>query len=285
MSEENEPYVNPDYQEPQGDPAQPPEGEPSEPTEEPGAEPGTEEPTDDPPAEPQEKEKGVQKRIDELTRKRREAEREAEYWKAKAIGKEGATEPRREDTTTIPASQTGKPTADQYDNYEDFLEALSDWKTDQKIAQREFTARQQREQEERQKALQTHTSRVEKAKEVYEDFEEVLDDARDITMPDETLLTIIESEHSADIVYHLAKNRALALKIAAMSPKRQLIEIGKLEERLEKAEKPVKRITKAPEPVKAVGGKGTVTKSPEDMSDDEWLKAERARCARQGRLY
>lgn len=285
MSEQEE-YVNPSFVEEAAEP-QPTDGDPSEPTEElPGAEPEEAESTgEDAPAGHQEKEKGVQKRIDELTRKRREAEREAEYWKAKATGKEGTAEPHREESTAIPATFPGKPTSDQYDSYEDFLEALSDWKTDLKLAQREAKAEQEREQREYRKALETHKERVSKAKEVYEDYDEVLDTADDITMPQETLAAIVESDHSADILYHLAKNRDTALKIAALPVKKQLIEIGKIEERLEKAEKPVKRITKAPEPVTPVGDKGKVSKSPDDMSDAEWLEFERKRLAKMGRLY
>jgi hypothetical protein len=66
----------------------------------------------------------VQPRIDELTRKTREAEREAAYWRGRA---QSAEKPK--DAAAPPA----KPTPDKFDDYGAFVEALADWKADEKI--------------------------------------------------------------------------------------------------------------------------------------------------------
>lgn len=262
---------------------QPTGGEPPEDTGDEGAEPSGDEPTgDDSPAEP-EKEKGVQKRIDELTRKRREAEREADYWRQQAQ----VAKPKEEPKEVIPPGMPAKPTVDQFDSYEDYVEAVADWRADYKLAQRDLMAQQRQVQERQQQAFEGHTQRIESAKARYQDFDDVLADARDIIMPPESLQAIVESDHSADVLYHLAKNKADAKRIAALPIHQQLKEIGKLEARFERKEDPpVKRVSKAPDPITPVAGK---KEPPADHwqyeNDDEWLKAERERLRKMGRLY
>lgn len=278
---------------PLGNEPEPTGGEPPEEPQPAGAEPAAEpaEPTgDEPPADPEtEKEKGVQKRIDELTRKRREAEREAEYWKNQATQGQQQPAPPTAQPEFVPPGFPAKPTVEQFETYEDFVEALTDWKTDLKLTRKDVEAAQRQAAERSQTVASQHTARVETAKATYADYSEAIDNLSGIMMPQPVIDSIIESDLSADIAYYLGKHTAEAKRIQGLPVTAQLREIGKIEARLEKkpAEPapPVKRVTQAPEPIKPVGGKEKATVSPDDMSDDEWLKHEQQRLAKMGRLY
>jgi hypothetical protein len=89
---------------------------------------------------------------------------------------------------------------------------------------------------------------------------------------------MIESDQSADIVYHLAKNPEEAKRIAALPAYAQAKEIGKLEDRLS-AKKPIK-VSNAPEPIKPVDGGKNFTKKLEDMTIDEMIEHDRKRGAK-----
>jgi len=75
---------------------------------------------------------GAEKRIAELTAKRRQAERDADYWRNEAMKKGGEPPKPGEQTETITRP---KPTAKEFEDYDEFNEALMDWKIEQKDAQ------------------------------------------------------------------------------------------------------------------------------------------------------
>ena len=80
---------------------------------------------------------------------------------------------------------------------------------------------------------------------------------------------ILESDVGPKILYHLAENEDLAQKIAGMSERAALREIGKLEARFEKAQeaetKPVTR-SKAPPPVSPIRAAAGVADTPLDSN-------------------
>jgi hypothetical protein len=89
-----------------------------------------------------EKQQGIpQSRLDEVTRARRDAERERDAEKARATALEAelaelrkpkAAEPPPPQTETKPVEAKPKPTVDQFEAYEEFIEALTDWKADER---------------------------------------------------------------------------------------------------------------------------------------------------------
>lgn len=265
---------------------EPTDGDPSAEPQDTGAEPeeveeGTEETTADPAADAQEKEKGVQKRIDELTRKRREAERDAQYWREQAM-KAQRPEPEQQ-ADFVPPGFPQKPQVDQFETYEDFVEAIADWKSDLKLAQRDHKTAQEREQDQRKTQTEKYAERVTKFVEAQPDFDEVL---ANTTAPATKIMenVIIESDHGPEIAYFLAKNEAEAARIASLPPHRQLIEMGKLEARMEKradTPPPQKRMTQAPEPIKPLGTvTPTAKKDPSQMTDAEFNEWRRKSIAR-----
>lgn len=78
----------------------------------------------------------------------------------------------------------------------------------------------------------------------------------------------LESGAPSAVLYHLGKDLDEAARIMALTPLRQAAELTRLAERLKMA----KPISKAPEPIKPLGGGKTVgQKSPDDMTMEEFV--------------
>ena len=139
---------------------------------------------------------------------------------------------------------TGKPKVSDFQDYEAYTEALTDWKVDQKLkaAQTESAAdRERRIQAERANAV---NERLSKGYEEYEDFEEVAL-ARDVPITEAMGAFITESDIAHKISYELGKNRAEALRISKLSPVRQVVALAELEGKLKTPPKP----TSTPPPI------------------------------------
>lgn len=224
----------------------------------------SEETTEETSAEPPKKSKGVQKRLDEITRLRYEAERRAEqerqerlYWQQKAMGE------------TKPSAPVNKPTVDQYGTYEEYLEALSDWKVDQRLAsERAERERQQQEESQRSKAM-TYKERASKAREKYDDYEQIAHGSH--WSPTQSMTeAIVESEMGPDIAYYLGNNPEEAERISKLSPAGQHRELGKLEAKL--SAPPPPKPTKAPPPIEPTGSRAKAEKSPDEMNPQEFAE-------------
>lgn len=208
--------------------------------------------------------KGIQERINELTRQRHdekraaeEARAEAEYWKSQAIQKE-------------PESQapqpTGKPQVDQYDSYEDYLEALSDYKVEQRLSQ--GAEERQRQEQEQHFAAQRDAFHKRAEKLEVDDFVEVVYNPS-LTISEEMQRLAFESDKGPEILYHLGKNPAEAARIAVMSPAQAGRAIGMLEASLTLP--PAKHVSSAPPPITPITGGGEPPKvDPDKMTPDQW---------------
>lgn len=280
MSEENEEYVHPNYVEPE-EPAQPPEAAASEPTEKiEGAEPSPgPAPKADPAAATEEEKvkasKGVQKRIDELTRKGKEAEERAARL---------AAENEQLRKTTAPVDT--EPQLDDFQDYEQYVKALTVWTAKQTVAEtiQQQTARQQQEaaQAAQIAAAESFERKQLEAAAKYPDFDDVIDNATTIVtaaMAD----AIQDSDMSGDLMYYLAKHPEEGERLAKLAPGAVFREIGKIEVKLTTPSKPAP--TAAAAPIAPVSGNDTPPVNPNEMTDDQWLAYERARLRKQGRLY
>lgn len=183
-------------------------------------------------------------RIDELTRQRREAERNAEYWKQRA-------------TSTVDPNSL------------DYEEGIAE-----RVAQRHRQEQAETAQATAtQLAAEAFSYRETEARERFADYDTVTRNPNVAITPDMASL-IRDSEHGPDIAYHLGKNPAEAARIASLSPIRQAAELGKLEVALA-APKPSRKVPAAPvQPVSAIAAGGS--KDPAKMSMSEyaaWRKA------------
>lgn len=160
--------------------------------------------------------KGVQPRIDELTRARREAEREASYWKQ--VATQGQAQSSAE-------AAPQKPTPDKFDDYGDYIEALTDWKTEQVLNKR-------MEQDSSRKVVetrnQTFAERQNAARTVMADYDAVVGGS-DTPISNHVGEVIMESEQGPELAYHFAKNPETLIRLNGMSPTQAAREIGRLE--------------------------------------------------------
>ena len=209
--------------------------------------------------------KTAQERIDELTRARREAEREAEHWRTLAM------QTRQPEARPEPPKGDTEPDPSQYEYGESDLRYVKDlarYEARQEFrrqAEEEAAARQAREIE------QGFAQRQEAAAAKYEDYHRVvIDGANRGTWACTPVMAdaIKTSEAGPDVAYHLAKNPTEARRIAALSPIAQVRELTRLEVKLTAAPQP-RTATSAPEPApqaRGAGGKFTVSPDTSDFA-------------------
>lgn len=211
---------------------------------------------------------GVEKRIDELTRLRRQAERESEYWRELALSKkaEAQAEP-------APAS-TGKPTLEAFEyDQEKYAEALVDWKVSERLKAAEEAKAKQTQEEQQKTVRSTFAERQNAAMQKYEDYADV---AFNVPLSKPMEDAIMRMENGPDVAYYLGSNPEKAAEIRNMEPVHQVIALARIEAGLEKPnqmpERPKPQITKAPPPPSSVNANSPVSKDPEKMTIEEWTK-------------
>ncbi len=158
-------------------------------------------------------------RIQELTRKLREAETERDALRARPAA-QVADSPRpvanQPPAATVPrgTSASEKPKIDNFQEYGDYVEALADWK----IAEaRKQDAEQSHKQAESNRIAQNWRERVDGAKARYEDFEQVAL-LSPTSIPQGSLIDawILEHKAGADVLYSLQKDPAELRRILAL---------------------------------------------------------------------
>lgn len=169
-----------------------------------------------------------EKRINQLTWKLREQERQAEYWRQQAEA--------RAEQTQQPAQADQEPIIDDYAVYEDYVRELARYQARQIVAEetrrmQEAQTRQTQEREQ-QERLTRAKKEVDKAAERYDDFYDALDVVTALPLPSVTSDAIMDSPVVAEIIYHLGKNPQEAERIAALPQLAQIKEIGKLEDKI-----------------------------------------------------
>lgn len=208
--------------------------------------PKAEEAADDKPKDEPAKPKGKtweQRRIDELTRLRRDAERERDAALALV------------EANRKPVDPEAEPIAQQ----PQLTEAEIDRRAEQKAAAKAY---------ERQ-----ITGVIESGdKEFGREFTDSCNILADLGANDrpEFMQIITDTDAGHKVLQHLGQNPEEADKLLKMPAHKMAMEIGRISDRLNKPkEVPV---SKAPEPIKPIEGDARIVKSPDEMDDDEWFK-------------
>lgn len=212
--------------------------------------------------------KGVQKRIDRAVRQKYEAEARAKMLEERLAALERNAQPQ------VRKVEDSEPTLDKYESFDEYVSAKAEWiaarKIEQTLSEREQRQTAEREAAERTKTAENWSRRIADATAEMPDIEDVLESASDIPMSAAMRDAILESDVGPRIAYFLATNPDEAFKIAAMTPIGAIRAIGKLEARLDQPA--AKKTTSAPPPVSSVAGSASVTKNPDKMSAEEWLR-------------
>jgi hypothetical protein len=200
----------------------------------------------EPPAEKQRP--WYQKRIDEITAARRDAERRADQLLAMLEQRERQEQPQ---PTPQPMQATGRPVLENFSSYEEFTEALSDWKVEQKFAERE-----QRQQVETaaQAARRQEAEFATRVREAATKTPEVMEAIRDETLPISAAMgdVIRYVPNGPDVVLYLHQHRDEAARLYELPPHVAAFELGRLAAGIQPPQP--RRVTQPPEPINTLGG-------------------------------
>jgi hypothetical protein len=175
---------------------------------------------------------------------------------------------------------TGKPNQEDFETYDEFQEALVDWKVSERLDKREAQDRERIERDRAQRTQEelvaTHTARIDAFRADHSDFDAVIDKGKNLPLTRPMQDAIVNSETGPALMYHLCQHPEECDRIAAMHPLMAVKEMGKLEAQMETAPTgPVssaESVTKAPRPIKPVGGGATASTIPPDQMSYQEFK-------------
>jgi len=213
----------------------------------------------------------LNERFAELTRLRRDAERDRDHWRDLAI-----REKQR------PAEVQPPPLAEKVRTLADFnfdeaqhqaYISQNAAKAATEAAKRELRAEQA--QQRKQAELAEYTKRVKDFAKDKPDFNEIANYA---PISDQIAEMVIRAEQGPELAYHLGKNPDIATSLSALPPSVAAYELGALAERLKyeraAAAKAKTTLSKAPPPVPKIEGSdaGNVEQEPSQMTTAQYRK-------------
>lgn len=221
--------------------------------------------------------------IEELVRtrhERNEARTEIEQLRAELA--EARQQMQAAQAQPAPKELDPKPERSQFVTEGDYLEALSDWKVDQKLAERQQEEQQARANAAQQQLADNWAKRLTAAKTELTDFDDVVGKS-EVDLPNHIYVAVVESDLGPDLAYYLAQNPDEARLLKGMSPTAALRMLGKLEDRLAAEKAPAKgeqkpatntaapEKSKAPAPIEPLkDASGPVEKPTSQMTYQEY---------------
>lgn len=171
--------------------------------------------------------KPVQPRIDELTREREDAKREAAYWRQRAE----MVQQQHEAAQAAPEAPQ-EPTLEQFPDYPTYVRALAQFEARQAAADvmREFQS-DEREQTAAQQRQTAWEQRSEAARGVLPDFDAVVTNSR-VQVAKHVGELLLESDVGPQLSYQMATDPTIADRLNRLSPMQAAKEIARMEDRL-----------------------------------------------------
>lgn len=250
--------------------------------------------SDDSPSEaekPKKKGGGFQNRIDRLTRRAAEAEREAAELRQQLQGKPPVKAEASDPEPTRPKQADFSDWEKYEEAREDYITSKAAWKARQEVRENIAKAQEQFQSETVANQRREAVKRFEKAAEAIAPSYEGLDEAverffSDKSMPVSQAMAEYIMEHSErgpELVYALDADLDEAERISKLSPIAAARELARLEAKLPKPE--ARKVSGAPAPTKTVKGTAeSPVKSPETMSNAEYMAWRRTQEKKAGTL-
>lgn len=218
---------------------------------------------------------GFQKKLERAEKLRASLEQEKEYWRLEAL----RTKP--EAKTDVKPDLSSKPKAESFNSHDEYVEALTDWKLEQKLTERDRKQKESKVKDDVESKINQHRARVaefSKAKDDWDEITEAFNDTKNLTLTVQE--AIVNSENGPAMIYELGKDPKELKRICGLSPIQAAMALGKIEARVTKSDSPKKEklTTKAPAPITPVRAKAQVTQPGyrDDMSLAEFEKWDRA---------
>ena len=215
---------------------------------------------------PQEKPKrSARERINELTKRAHEAEREAQRW--------------RESAERKTADPSEKPNPDKFGSYDEYVEALADWKADQRVAEsfkrRDAERSQAAEARAAEAKAQAWAERQSEFREATPDYDAVVGKSA-VQIAPHVVDTLLDSESGPELAYHLAKRPETVKRINALSPLSAARELGRIEATLSNPAAPqIKPASKAPAPITPARSSAPASVNLATANMDQYIEARR----------
>lgn len=243
----------------------------------------------------------LQPRIDELTRAKHEALREADYWKMRATANE------QKEAEAKQAQESKKPVPADFESYDAYVDELTRYNARQLLKEQREADSKTRDEEKR---VETARQRQQKFREQIEattkdipDFDDAIASAANVAVADHVTELMEESDLGARLLYHFAKNPTVVDRLNAMSATAAAREIGRIEAGILAAAKPPEpeveeaepekeakpapipatRQTKAPPPAKPLSSGRSTVVDLSKLSGKAYAEARKAQGARWAR--
>jgi hypothetical protein len=168
-----------------------------------------------------------------------------------------------------------KPIRSNYADDAGYIDAVIEYKTNQRMNDIEQKMKVQTEQVKEMTVFETRETEF---KSITPDYEEVVQGATDVPVSESIIAAIKASPSGPAIRYYLAQNPDIAEELVDLPPVQAVLEIGRLEAKIvAPVKRPAIKPSGAPEPVKPVAGnRGKNTVDRDRLNDDEWRKLRHA---------
>lgn len=219
-----------------------------------------------------------QERVNEITRARREAERERDYWRSQA-------EQRQQAANSQPNTQSSEapPSLEDFGwDMGKWSHAMTEYAVNKASAQAEQRFQQQSQRQHQQTVEQQFEQRSQEYAKAHPDFDQAVTDlTRAVQFHPAIVEAIGFSERGPELVHHLAKHLDEADRLARLPPHIAAVQLGRIEAQLTAPK--VKPVTNAPNPAPTLGGAASQSsKDPDRMSDAEFAAWRRRQIAQRG---
>lgn len=218
------------------------------------------------PATPRSAPDKVQRRINQLVAERGRAQGQLDAALARIAELEARQQPRE-------VTPDAAPNPADFKDFETFLDArarhIASKTFEEGLARQSMHWQAVQEQRAQQSMLNAWNERLAKARVEIPDLEEAVMSA-DVPISPAATRAIMASEAGPAVLYHLAKNPADTHKLNTLSPEAAFLFVGRIETKIEAAQKAQ---TNTPKPLTPVSGTGNSSAAPSEHDDmDAWVK-------------
>jgi hypothetical protein len=204
------------------------------------------------------KKQTAQERIDEITWKFREAERQANYWKKLA-----SEEPRPAKEEAESTDILARPVIDNFETTAEYEDALFGWYDKKRVDADKVKAHTKTVKEN----IGVFNKNAAEFKKTHKDFSKVIEAP---VFTDTMRNVLFTMEGGPEIAYHIAKNPQVGSEFGKLSPTQQIFKIAEIRNEIKLAHS-TRTITGASEPIEPVGDTGHQEKDPDKMTTEEWM--------------
>jgi len=204
---------------------------------------------------------GFQKRISKLTARASSAEAERDYWREQALKRNAQEQQAPKETSKNESKADGRPNPDDFDTNAEYIDALTDWKLEQREAKAKAESEKNQAKTEEQKRAETFQNKINEFKKEHADFEDVIDSC-EVDLSKDLQSMILESDLAPQLMYDLANKPEEIERLNSLKGFQLAKALGVLEDRLSKnseSQKEKPKTSKAPAPITPVGGKSANT--------------------------